>query len=192
MGRRDPDPPPALRRAGFAGTVELVPPSRRWLARAEGALRAQQRGAWQHPPTTARSTSVRLLVPTSPIWRRSSAALSLGNPGLPLNANVKQLVPIAKAIEPIRAPGDRSPPRSVPPLRRGGGRTNSIAGRARSTRPPRARSSCRMTSAPPRRLRQEDKEHLQARMDDLLVFVTSDRYTRLPPDRHRRRRVTRR
>ncbi|HEX7666252.1 MAG TPA: hypothetical protein VF407_17120 [Polyangiaceae bacterium] len=127
---------------------------------------------------------VRLLVPQiSDLEEIFLAALSIGNPGLPLNAQVKQIVvPIAKAIEPILEPA------SVDKLRghflrfvEEGGRTNlhRWAGAVHKTA---ARAGALLANdlrAAHNVLALEDKERLTEKMDDLIVFVTSDRYARL-------------
>ncbi len=127
---------------------------------------------------------VRLLVPQiADLEEIFLAALSIGNPGLPLNAQVKQIVvPIAKAIEPILEPS------AVDKLRghflrfvEEGGRTNlhRWAGAVHKTA---ARAGCLLANdlrAAHNVLALEDKDHLTEKMDDLIVFVTSDRYARL-------------
>lgn len=127
---------------------------------------------------------VRLLVPQiSDLEEIFLAALSIGNPGLPLNAQVKQIVvPIAKAIEPILEPN------AVDKLRghflrfvEEGGRTNlhRWAGAVHKTA---ARAGALLANdlrAAHNVLALEDKDHLTEKMDDLIVFVTSDRYARL-------------
>jgi hypothetical protein len=127
---------------------------------------------------------VRLLVPQiADLEEIFLAALSIGNPGLPLNAQVKQIVvPIAKAIEPILEPS------AVDRLRghflrfvEEGGRTNlhRWAGAVHKTA---ARAGVLLANdlrAAHNVLALEDKDHLDEKMDDLLIFVTSDRAARL-------------
>ena len=111
------------------------------------------------------------------------AALSIGNPGLPLSAQVKALVvPIANAIEPILEP------QSIDRLRghflrfvEEGGRTNlqrwsmsvdrtcSRAGQLLANDLKAAHSVYAL----------EDPAHLGEKMDDLMSFVVSDRYAKL-------------
>jgi hypothetical protein len=111
------------------------------------------------------------------------AALSIGNPGLPMNERMKQLViPIAKAIEPILEPS------SIDRLRghflrfvEEGGRTN--LGRW-ATAVERTATRTGMLLANDLRaahgvLKVEDPEKADEKMDDLLSFVTSERYGRL-------------
>ena len=111
------------------------------------------------------------------------AALSIGNPGLPMNERMKTLVvPIAKAIEPILEPS------AVDRLRghflrfvEEGGRTN--LGRW-ATAVERTATRTGMLLANDLRaahgvLKVEDPERADEKMDDLLSFVTSERYGRL-------------
>ena len=111
------------------------------------------------------------------------AALSIGNPGLPLASNVKQLViPIAKAIEPILEPSQ------VDRLRghflrfvEEGGRTNLQRWSA-SVEKTCARAGLLLAGdlrAAHSVLSLTDEGHLDERMDDLLSFVASERYTKL-------------
>ncbi len=127
---------------------------------------------------------VRLLVPQiADLEEIFLAALSIGNPGLPLNAQVKQIVvPIAKAIEPILEPS------AIDRLRghflrfvEEGGRTNlhRWAGAVHKTA---ARAGVLLANdlrAAHNVLALEDKDHLDEKMDDLVIFVTSDRAARL-------------
>lgn len=87
---------------------------------------------------------VRLLFPTiQGLEDIFLAALSIGNPGLPLSAETRQrVVPISKAIEPIlEARGiDRLRGCFLRFVEEGGGRTSSV-GRRRWTRQRRARGS---------------------------------------------------
>ena len=111
------------------------------------------------------------------------AALSIGNPGLPLSAQVKQLVvPIAKAIEPILEPA------AVDRLRghflrfvEEGGRTN-LQRWANATDRTVARAGLLLANdlrAAHNVLSLEDKAHIAEKMDDLMSFVVSDRYAKL-------------
>jgi len=127
---------------------------------------------------------VRLLVPQiADLEEIFLAALSIGNPGLPLNATVRQIVvPIAKAIEPILEPA------AVDRLRghflrfvEEGGRTN-LHRWAAAVHKTAARAGVLLANdlrAAHNVLALEDKDHLNEKMDDLLVFVTSDRAARL-------------
>jgi hypothetical protein len=112
------------------------------------------------------------------------AALSIGNPGIPMNERGKQIVvPIAKAIEPVLEPT------AIDQLRghflrfvEEGGRTNlqrwasavdRTAWRAGMLLANDLRAAHAVFEL------DSDKEKLQERMDDLLTFVSSDRYGKL-------------
>ncbi len=112
------------------------------------------------------------------------AALSIGNPGIPMNERGKQIVvPIAKAIEPILEPT------AIDQLRghflrfvEEGGRTNLQRWASAADR-----TAWRAGMLLANDLRaahavfelDESKEKLRERMDDLLTFVSSDRYGKL-------------
>jgi hypothetical protein len=111
------------------------------------------------------------------------AALSIGNPGLPLSAQVKQLVvPIANAIEPILES------QSVDRLRghflrfvEEGGRTN-LQRWTLSVDRTCARAGLLLANdlrAAHTVLSLEDPAHLGEKIDDLMSFVVSDRYAKL-------------
>ncbi len=113
------------------------------------------------------------------------AALSIGNPGLPMSAQVKQLVvPIAKAIEPILEPA------AVDRLRghflrfvEEGGRTNlqrwSVAVDRTCARAGLLLANNLTAANNVLSLEDKDKSAVDARMDDLMSFVLSDRYAKL-------------
>lgn len=127
---------------------------------------------------------VRILVPgAQDLEDIFLAALSIGNPGLPMNERMKQLVvPLAKAIEPILEPA------AVDRLRghflrfvEEGGRTN-LGRWGQACDKTAARAGFLVANdlhAAHRILELEDKEHLEEKMDDLLAFASSDRYARL-------------
>jgi hypothetical protein len=114
------------------------------------------------------------------------AALSIGNPGLPLSAQVKQLVvPIANAIEPILEP------QSIDRLRghflrfvEEGGRTN-LQRWTTSVDRTCARAGLLLANdlkAAHAVFALEDAGHaghLAEKIDDLMSFVVSDRYAKL-------------
>ena len=173
----------------FPGTVELVPAIPPVARLGQKALSGRSSAelaflAGKHLAYHREEHFVRLLVPNiSDLEEIFLAALSLGNPGLPLNANVKQLVvPIAKAIEPILEP------QAIDRLRgqflrfvEEGGRTN-LHRWANAVHRTAARAGLLLANdlrAAHGVFELEDKEHLAEKMDDLLVFVTSDRYARL-------------
>lgn len=111
------------------------------------------------------------------------AALSIGNPGLPLNAQVKeQVIPLAKALSPIleSAQVDRLRGHFLRFVEEGGrvnlqrwalaaDRTASRAGLLLSAD---LRAAYTVLSL-------EDPAHVDEKMDDLLSFMVSDRYVRL-------------
>lgn len=111
------------------------------------------------------------------------AALSIGNPGLPLASNVKQLVvPIAKAIEPILEPShiDRLRGHFLRFVEEGG-RTN-LQRWSSSVEKTCARAGLLLAGdlrAAHNVLAISDEGHVDERMDDLLSFVASERYSKL-------------
>jgi hypothetical protein len=127
---------------------------------------------------------VRLLVPEVPALEEVFlAALSIGNPGLPMNEKMRQLVvPIAQAIEPILEPA------AVDRLRghflrfvEEGGRTN-LQRWAHAVDRTAARAGLLLAndlSAAAAMLALEDPAHAGETMNDLVEFTTSDRYSRL-------------
>lgn len=111
------------------------------------------------------------------------AALSIGNPGLPLSAQAKgRVMPIAGAIEPMLDPA------AVDKLRghflrfvEEGGRTNlqRWADAADRTAARAGLLLCNDLRAAHAVIAAEDPLHLENRMDDLLEFVTSERFEKL-------------
>lgn len=181
--------PPLYADPDYAGFVEMVPgvpPSSRIGATALSGRSAAELAflAGRHLACYREEHFVKLLVPSARgLEDIFLAALSIGNPGLPLSAPVKQLViPIAKAIEPILEP------QSVDRLRghflrfvEEGGRTNlqrwttavdrscSRAGQLLANDLKAAHTVYSL----------EDPAHLGEKMDDLMSFVVSDRYAKL-------------
>jgi hypothetical protein len=111
------------------------------------------------------------------------AALSIGNPGLPLSAQVKELVvPLAKAIEPILEPV------AIDHLRghflrfiEDGGRTN-LQRWATAVDRTAARAGLLLANdlgAARSVFALEDAAGAEQKMDDLLVFALSDRFSML-------------
>ena len=173
----------------FAGTVEMVPnvpPVARLGTRALSGRTSAELAflAGRHLACHREEHFVRMLVPRIPdLEEIFLAALSIGNPGMPLSPHVKQLVvPIAKAIEPILEPVN------VDRLRghflrfvEEGGRTNL---QRWATAMDRTTSRTGLLLAGDLRaahavFEAEDKAHLTEKMNDLLVFVMSDRYAKL-------------
>jgi hypothetical protein len=173
----------------FPGTVEMVPgvpPASRIGA---GALAGRSSAelaflAGRHLGCYREEHFVKLLVPSARgLEDIFLAALSIGNPGLPLSAQVKQLVvPIAKAIEPILEPA------AVDRLRghflrfvEEGGRTN-LQRWATATDRTVARAGLLLANdlrAAHAILAHEDAATVEEKMNDLMSFVVSDRYTKL-------------
>jgi hypothetical protein len=181
----DPDYP------GFVEMVPGVPPASRIGAQALSGRSAAELAfiAGRHLASYREEHFVKMLVPSARgLEDIFLAALSIGNPGLPLSAQVKQLVvPIAKAIEPILDPA------AVDRLRghflrfvEEGGRTN-LQRWAVATDRTVARAGLLLAND----LRaahnvlsldaQADKSqgNVDEKMDDLMSFVVSDRYARL-------------
>lgn len=171
---------------GFVEMVPGVPPASRIGAQALSGRSAAELAflAGRHLANYREEHFVKMLVPSARgLEDIFLAALSIGNPGLPLNAQVKQLVvPIAKAIEPILEPA------AVDRLRghflrfvEEGGRTN-LQRWAVATERTVSRAGLLLSNdlrAAHTIFSLEDKEHLQEKMDDLMSFVVSDRYSKL-------------
>ncbi len=173
----------------YAGTVEMVPavpPVAKLGAQALSGRSTFELAflAGKHLAYHREEHFARLLVPNiKDLEEIFLAALSIGNPGLPLAANVKQIVvPIAKAIEPILDAN------AVDRLRghflrfvEDGGRANlhRWAGAVHKTATRAGLLLANDLKAAEKVLELEDAAHLQERMDDLLVFVTSDRYAKV-------------
>lgn len=113
------------------------------------------------------------------------AALTIGNPGMPLAAHVKQWVqPLAKAIEPLLEP------QAIDSLRgqflrfvEEGGRAN-LARWAESVAKTGARAGLLLANdldaaAKVLALDTQASSALEAKVDDLIAFVMSERYTKL-------------
>jgi HAMP domain-containing protein len=173
----------------FAGMVEMVPgipPATRIGALALSGRSTTELAflAGRHVAYHRAEHFMRLLVPQMrDLEDIFLAALSIGNPGLPLSAQVKELVvPIAKAIEPILEPV------TVDHLRgyflrflEEGGRTNLQRWAAAVDRTA-ARAGLLLANdlgAARAVLELEDPGGAEGRMDDLLVFVLSDRFAKL-------------
>ncbi|HEY8078103.1 MAG TPA: hypothetical protein VIF62_28445, partial [Labilithrix sp.] len=173
----------------YDGNVEMVPgvpPSSRLGAKALSGRSAAELAflAGRHLADYREEHFVKLLVPSARgLEDIFLAALSIGNPGLPMSAQVKQLVvPIAKAIEPILEPAlvDRLRGHFLRFVEEGG-RTN-LQRWAIAVDRTCARAGLLLANdlgAADAILRQEDAAHANEKMDDLMSFVVSDRYGRL-------------
>ena len=171
---------------GFVEMVPGVPPASRIGARALSGRSAAELAflAGRHLANYREEHFVKMLVPSARgLEDIFLAALSIGNPGLPLSAQVKQLVvPIANAIEPILEPA------AVDRLRghflrfvEEGGRTN-LQRWATSSDRTMARAGLLLANdlrAAHSVLALEDGAHVAEKMDDLMSFVVSDRYAKL-------------
>ncbi len=176
----DPDYP------GFVEMVPGVPPASRIGAVALSGRSAAELAflAGRHLACYREEHFVKMLVPQARgLEDIFLAALSIGNPGLPLSAQVKQLViPIANAIEPILEPA------AIDRLRghflrfvEEGGRTNLQRWTTAVDRSC-ARAGLLLANdlkAAHAIFALEDPTHLGEKMDDLMSFVVSDRYAKL-------------
>ncbi|MDB4941043.1 MAG: domain protein putative component of TonB system [Labilithrix sp.] len=176
----DPDYP------GFVEMVPGVPPSSRIGGAALSGRSAAELAfvAGRHLACYREEHFVKMLVPQARgLEDIFLAALSIGNPGLPLSAQVKALVvPIANAIEPILEPA------AIDRLRghflrfvEEGGRTN-LARWAIAVDRSNARAGLLLANdlkAAHAVTALEDATHLNEKMDDLMSFVVSDRYSKL-------------
>ncbi len=181
--------PPLFVDPEFLGTVEVVPampPATRIGRLALSGRSASELAflAGRHLTYHREHEFMRALIPgIADLEEIFLAALSIGNPGMPLNDRIRQLVvPIARAIEPILEPT------AIDRLRghflrfvEEGGRTNLQRWAAGVDR-----TACRagfllasdLTSAS-KVFDLEDQAHAHEKMDDLLSFVVSDRYSKL-------------
>jgi hypothetical protein len=127
---------------------------------------------------------VRLLVPSAPdLEDLFLAALTIANAKIPLSAEIKQRVmPIAKAIEPVLEPAavDRVRGHFLRFLE-DGGRTNLHRWATAAERTA-ARAGLLLANdlqAAHKVFELEDPRGVDAKMDDLLVFMASDRYANI-------------
>lgn len=181
--------PPLFADPDFEGTVEIVPampPATRIGQKALSGRSASELAflAGRHLTYQREHEFMRALIPgIADLEEIFLAALSIGNPGMPLNDRVRQLVvPIAKAIEPILEPA------AIDRLRghfmrfvEEGGRTNlqrwaSGVDRTASRAGFLLANDLKSASAV---FELEDNARAHEKMDDLLSFVVSDRYGKL-------------
>lgn len=186
LGMRSPD---LFADPDYEGLVEMVPgvpPASRIGAEALSGRSAAELAfvAGRHLASYREEHFVKMLVPSARgLEDIFLAALSIGNPGLPLSAQVKQLVvPIAKAIEPILEPValDRLRGQFLRFVEEGG-RTN-LQRWALATERTVARAGLLLANdlrAAHAILSLEDKARVDEKMDDLMSFVVSERYSKL-------------
>ncbi len=171
---------------GFVEMIPAVPPASKLGAKALAGRSAAELAflAGRHLAHFREEHFVKLLVPSAKgLEDIFLAALSIGNPGLPLAPHVKeQVMPIARAIEPIMEPAhiDRLRGHFLRFVEEGG-RTN-LARWATSVDATCARAGLLLANdlgAASNVLTLEDKEKAAEAVNDLLVFVLSDRYAKL-------------
>jgi hypothetical protein len=181
--------PPLYADPEYAGTVDMVPgvPPATRLGRASLSGRSPLELAFlagRHLSYFRQEHFIRLLVSSIPdLEDLFLAALSIANAGIPLSHEVKRRVgPVARAIEPVLEPV------AVDMLRgqflrfvEEGGRTN-LQRWATSADRTAARAGLLLANdlgAAHSVFALEDASTAEAKMDDLIVFVTSDRYAKL-------------
>jgi hypothetical protein len=181
--------PPLYADPGFPGTVEMVPgvPPATRLGRAALSGRSPLELAFlagRHLSYFRQEHFIRLLVPSIPdLEDLFLAALSIANAGIPLSSEVKRRVgPVARAIEPVLEPValDRLRGQFLRFVEEGG-RTNLQRWATAADRTA-ARAGLLLANdlAAARAVFElEDSSAVDAKVDDLIVFVTSDRYARL-------------
>lgn len=173
----------------FDGTAELVPampPATKIGAKSLSGRSAAELAfiAGKHLAHHRAQEFIRALIPgIADLEDIFLAALSIGNPGMPMNDRGRQIVvPIAKAIEPVLEP------LAIDQLRGHFLRFVEEGGRANLQRWASGvdRTVCRAGLLLANDLRAaqsvfdlDDKSKTQERIDDLLAFVSSDRYAKL-------------
>ncbi|HMI85523.1 MAG TPA: hypothetical protein VK550_15610, partial [Polyangiaceae bacterium] len=181
--------PPLYADPEFAGSVEMVPglPPATRLGKKALSGRSPFELAFlggRHLCWYREEHFVRLLVPSAAdLEDLFLAALSIANAGIPLSSEIKQRVtPIAKAIEPVLEPAavDRVRGHFLRFLE-DGGRTNlhRWATAAEKTSARAGLLLCNDLRAAHTVFELEDPRTVDAKMEDLLVFVTSDRYANI-------------
>jgi hypothetical protein len=171
---------------GLVEVVPAVPPATRLGAKALAGRSARELAflAGRNLAMQREEHFVRLLFPSiQGLEDIFLAALSIGNPGLPLSAETRQrVVPISKAIEPILEA------RGIDRLRgcflrfvEEGGRTN-LQRWAAAVDKTAARAGLLLAGdlkSAQAVLELEDPARAKERMDDLLAFAVSDRHAKL-------------
>jgi hypothetical protein len=174
---------------GYPGVVELIPgiPPVSRLGKQALAGRSPTELAFlagRHLSWYREEHLVRLLVPSIPdLEELFLAALSIGNSAIPLGADMKRRVaPLARAIEPILEPSqlDRLRGQFLRFVEEGG-RTN-LQRWANSANFTATRAGFLLAGdlEPARAMLQlEDRSQAEAHLDDLVVFLASDRASNL-------------
>jgi hypothetical protein len=178
--------PPLYADPEFNGTVEMVPglpPSTRLGKQALSGRSPFELAfvAGRHLSWYREEHFVRLLVPSTPdLEDLFLAALSIANQTIPLTPEIKQRVaPLARAIEPVLEPAaiDRVRGHFLRFIEEGG-RTNLHRWATAADRTA-ARAGLVLANdlgAARTIFELEDPRTADSKMDDLLIFVTSDRY----------------
>jgi hypothetical protein len=181
--------PPLYADPEFGGSVEMVPglpPSTRLGKQALSGRTPFELAfiAGRHLSWYREEHFVRLLVPSTPdLEDLFLAALSIANQTIPLTPEIKQRVaPLARAIEPVLEPAaiDRVRGHFLRFLEEGG-RTNLHRWATAADRTA-ARAGLVLANdlgAARKIFELEDPRTADSKMDDLLIFVTSDRYANI-------------
>jgi hypothetical protein len=181
--------PPLYADPESEGTAEMVPALPPATRLGRGALSGRSPlelafVAGRHLSWYREEHFIRLLVPSIPdLENLFLAALSIANAGIPMASGVRQRVaPLARAIEPLLEPA------AVDRLRghflrflEDGGRTNLQRWATAADRSA-ARAGLLLAndlSAAHAIFESEDPATVRDKMDDLIVFTTSDRYAKL-------------
>ena len=182
-------PPPLYADPAWDGTVEMVPgipPVSRLGKRALSGRSAEELAfmAGKHLASYREDHFVRLLFPSIPdLEDIFLAALTIGQPQLPLAAQVKQrAIPIARAIEPLLDPAQKDRLRGhFLRFVEEGGRTN-LQRWAQAAELTTLRAGLLLANdlaAAKRVLELAGDPEIDTKVDDLIVFFTGDRCSRL-------------
>jgi hypothetical protein len=181
--------PPLYADPAFHGSVEMVPglpPSTRLGKEALSGRSPFELAfiAGRHLSWYREEHFVRLLIPSTPdLEDLFLAALSIANQAIPLGAEIKERVaPLARAIEPVLEPAaiDRVRGHFLRFLEEGG-RTNLHRWATAADRTA-ARAGLLLANdleAAHKVFELEDARTADAKMDDLIAFVASDRYANI-------------
>jgi hypothetical protein len=182
-------PPPLYADPEFPGGVEMVlalPPATRLGKQALSGRSPFELAflAGRHLCSYREEHFIRWLVPSPPdLEDLFLAALSIANPSIPFSHDIKErAIPIAKAIEPVLEPAaiDRVRGHYLRFMEEGG-RTNLHRWATAAERTA-ARAGLLLAndlSVARQLIEGEDAEGVDAKMDDLIAFVASERYASL-------------